>query len=133
MSYQIPDYISFPLISAIAGPISLLVPFLGSIAMLLIGPLATLLHHALPPELVQVGVDVDLRFMWVLIGLNTPAAWIFFGSAFFLYGLIVGLTKYILERRDPAVKNTRLFFVAGLFTHIYPLLLVGVISLLAEW
>ena len=86
---KIPTYISYPIFGSIIGLVLFQIPLLGVLLFLPLIPLAELYDAIIPGEFGSTGQYVEIGFAWIIF--KTWHAWLFYGSFFFIIGLVIGV------------------------------------------
>ena len=95
MKENISDYISYPILFSIGGPILMSIPFVGTFALVVL-PIIVPLDILIPGNFTSTGEHVEYGFAWVTF--KTTEAWLFHGAAFFLLGIIFASIKQVVQK-----------------------------------
>lgn len=92
---EVPDYITYPLVAAIVGPILAALPIVGMFLLMPLIGFFELFDLIFPGDFNESGKHID----WA-VGMNpkTTLAWVFVSSFFFLCGFILALLKSLAVR-----------------------------------
>lgn len=106
MKRALPNYVTFPLVSAVVGTlIFAFVPIIGVALLLPFLPLVELYNNFIPGNFTETSDHVEIGSAWII--LKTPQAWMFYASFFFLVGLAV-------ERLHRVTKGKMVPFIVSL-------------------
>ncbi len=94
MRSRVPDYVSYALVAAIAGPLILVIPFIGGFLLAPVGYLLEFYDLLVPGDYASTsGGHIEYGAFWVSI--LTMQGWCFIVSFFFIVGFVVGTLKHI--------------------------------------
>jgi hypothetical protein len=103
MKSNIPTYVSYPILGSVIGLILFQIPLLGVLLFLPLLPLAGLYDVIIPGEFGSTGQHVEIGFAWIIF--KTWQAWLFYGSFFFLVGLLLGTFTHYYRRIKKQAKD----------------------------
>jgi hypothetical protein len=98
MNKDLNDYLTYPILFAIVGPLIFITPLFGVIMFLPIMGLSDLYDLIIPGNFSETGIHVEIGFASIIF--KTTSAWLFYISFFFFLGIIVASLKKFFSKEN---------------------------------
>ena len=99
-------YFTYSIAAALALPMLITIPFIGMFILLPFSHLIPFYEKVFSGNFSSTGEHVEFGFAW--LELKSDEAWLFYGSFFFVIGMIITLLKFV-SLSVPVLNNKKAF------------------------